>query len=204
MHGTATSPAVWDRLVPYLEGYDVQTPQRPRTGDLVREADWLADLARGSWLVGMSGGATLGLAVVAGGTPLAGAVLHEPAVGSLCPDLLAPVAAAFDRGGTQGLARALYGDSWTPSMVETDDPTTAAELAMFREFEPGPPSAAAGEVVVTVGASSPEPRHRAARALAERWGYATRPVPGAAHFAAWDHPQAFAGVVRAALTCARA
>lgn len=195
VHGTATSPVVWDRLVPLLEDYDVLTPERPRTGDLAAEAAWLADLARDAWVVGMSGGATLGLELVRNGAPLAGAILHEPAVGSLAPDLLAPVADAFAHGGTAGLARVLYGDSWRPAMVRTDDATTARELAMFRGFEPGPPSAASGRVVVTYGAASPVARHEAARALASRLGYAVRALPDASHFAAWDRPVAFASAI---------
>jgi len=196
VHGTATSPAIWDRVIPLLEGYDVSAPQRPRTGDLAAEAAWLADRAHGAWVVGISGGATLGLELARNGTPLAGAVLHEPAVGSLHPDLLAHVAEAFALHGTPGLARALYGDSWLPEMVRTDEAATARELAMFRGFEPGPPSAVSGKVVVTYGAASPAARHQAARTLATRLGYATRALPGASHFAAWDHPTTFAAVIR--------
>jgi len=196
VHGTATSPVVWDRLRPLLDGYDVVAPERPRTGDLRAESAWLAEHARGAWVVGMSGGATLGLELVRNGTPLAGAVLHEPAVGSLHPDLLAPVTEAFATGGTSRLARALYGESWQPAMAATDDVTTARELAMFRGFEPGPTSPVAGTVVITYGATSPEPRHRAARALADRFGYATRALPDAAHFVAWDNPVVFAATIR--------
>lgn len=196
VHGTATSPAVWDRIVPLLDGYDVATPERPRTGDLAAEAAWLADLAHGAWVVGISGGATLGLELARNGTPLAGAILHEPAVGSLHPDLLASVAAAFAQDGTSGLGRALYGDSWRPGMVRTDDATTARELAMFRGFEPGSPSAVSGTVVVTYGAASPDARHEAAQVLADRLDYVTRALPGASHFVAWDHPATFAAVIR--------
>lgn len=196
VHGTATAPMAWDRLRPLLDGYDVSAPERPRTGDLQAESAWLADRARGAWVVGISGGATLGLELVRNGTPLSGAILHEPAVGSLQPDLLAPVTEAFATDGTPGLARALYGNSWQPDMIETDDATTARELAMFRGFEPGPASRNAGTVLITYGAASPEPRHRAARALADRFGYATRALPHSSHFVAWDNPTVFAAAIR--------
>lgn len=195
VHGTATSPAMWDRLRPLLDDYDVAAPERPRSGDLAVESAWLADVAEGAWVVGISGGATLGLELVRRGAPLAGAILHEPAVGSLLPDLLAPVAEAFAADGTAGLARALYGDSWRPEMAQTDDATTARELAMFRGFEPGPALPASCTVVVTYCAASPEPRHHAAQALSEGLGYATRALHGVAHFAAWDHPAVFAAVI---------
>lgn len=197
VHGAATSPVVWGRVIPLLDDLDVSAPERPRTGDLEAEAAWLAEHAQGHWIAGISGGATLGLTLVGSGPPLAGAILHEPAVGSLFPSLLAPVADAFAAGGTAGLARALYGNSWRHEMVTADDATTARELAMFRGFEPRPPSPMSGRVVVTYGSASPGPRRRAAELLADRLGYRVQEVAGASHFAAWDHPAEFAAVIRA-------
>jgi pimeloyl-ACP methyl ester carboxylesterase len=167
-------------------------PDRPRTGSLDAEVAWLGSVAAGSWLVGMSGGATLGLALAATSTPLAGAILHEPAIGSLAPELLAPVAAAFRASGVTGLGQTLYGESWTAQLSgDVDDATAAAELEMFRGFEPAPVT---GRVVVTYGEGSPEVRRAAAEAL-RAYGCEIMPVPGAAHFAAHDHPQAFADLV---------
>lgn len=196
VHGAVTDASVWDRMLPQLRlslpEYDVLAPDRPRTGSLDRELAWLASLAAGSWVVGMSGGATLGLALATTSTPLTGAILHEPAVGSLAPELLAPVAAAFQHSGIAGLGRTLYGDSWTDELSgNVDHPTAAAELEMFRGFEPAP---VAGRVVVTYGAASPAGRRAAAEALLG-YGCEVRPVPGASHFAAHDHPQAFADIV---------
>src|SRR4051794_8928632 len=105
LHGAATTAHIWDRVVPLLTAYEVVALERPRTGDLTREVAWLRPRVAGSWLVGMSGGATLGLALLAAGAPLAGAILHEPAVGSLAPELLVPAAAAFERGGTTEFGR---------------------------------------------------------------------------------------------------
>lgn len=152
-------------------------------------------------MIGMSGGATLGLALASRGVELAGAVLHEPAVGSLAPTLLAPMAAAFTEGGTARFARALYGLSWRPEAVGgpadwLEDEVTGRELAMFRSFEPSPASPAAGRVVVTFGTNSPAIRRDAAEALTAAHGHEVRPIPGVGHFAPYDAPEIFARAVR--------
>lgn len=197
VHGVVTGPSAWDPLLPFLEPYDLVVPERPRTGSLDEELSWLASVAQGAWVVGVSGGATLGLALAATGVPLAGAVLHEPAVGSLAPGLLAPVAAAFESWGVVGLGSTLYGASWSLDLCPPAAFTTApAELAMFRGFEPSPVSPAAGKVVVTHGGASPPARWTAARALLPL-GCSVRRVPRATHFAPHDHPDDFARVLRA-------
>lgn len=197
VHGTATTPVIWDAVAADLaaRGYDVRTPERPRTGDLARELAWLAEQATGCWVIGQSGGATLGLAAACTGVPLAGAVLHEPAVGSLVPDLLAPVAAAFADGGTAALGATLYGPAWQAEPgAASDDAVTTRELAMFRGFEPGALPASAGRVLVTHGALSLPVRARAADAAAGL-GAATRLLDGVAHHVALEAPAAFADVV---------
>ncbi len=197
VHGTATTPAIWTDVAALLRtaGHEVSTPERPRSGDLATELAWLQDQARDAWLVGVSGGATLGLAAAGAGLRLRGAVLHEPAVGSLVPDLLAPVAAAFADGGTVALGAALYGPAWDcePGPA-SDDVVTARELAMFRGFEPVPLPATVGPVLVTVGGDSPPVRHAAAAAAAGL-GATTRVLPGVAHHVARTHPAQFAAVV---------
>jgi pimeloyl-ACP methyl ester carboxylesterase len=182
-------------MLPFLDGLDVIAIERPGTGDLDREVSALNDAARGALAVGVSGGATLGLALAASDTRMAGAILHEPAVGSLVPGLLAPMAAAFATGGAPGFARALYGDSWTPAMAP-DPSSVARELPMFRAFEPAPPSARQGPVLVTVGADSPAPRQAAAAALRDKLGYRIESLPGCQHFIQWDNPAIFAAVIR--------
>src|SRR4051794_28590938 len=121
LHGAATTARIWDGVVALLTSYDgrydVSAPDRPRTGDLERELAWLGPRVAGAWVVGMSGGATLGLALAASGAPIAGALLHEPAAGSLVPDLLTPAAEAFARGGTTEFGSTLYGPSWLPAMA---------------------------------------------------------------------------------------
>jgi len=201
IHGAAAAAGVWDRLVPLLGDCEVFAVTRPQSGDLEAELDWLAPQVEGAWVVGMSGGATLGLALAARGVPLAGAVLHEPAVGSLAPTLLAPMAAAFAEGGTARFARTLYGFSWSPDAIGgagpwLDDEVTARELAMFGDFEPAPASPVAGRVVATFGTSSPGIRRDAAEALRAAHGHEIRPVPGVGHFAPYDAPEVFARTVR--------
>jgi pimeloyl-ACP methyl ester carboxylesterase len=201
LHGAATTARVWDEVAALLTaegtGYDVVAPDRPRTGDLARELRWLGPYVEGAWVVGMSGGATLGLALAAAGAPIAGAILHEPAAGSLAPHLLTPVAEAFARGGTEELGATLYGRSWRPAMAGgVDDAVTARELAMFRAVEPGPPVPSAGPVLVTYGARSPTVRRTAAEALRDAYGYRIRELPATSHFVAVDAPSTIATLVR--------
>lgn len=199
VHGTATSAAVWDPVRRYLPQMVALT--RPRTGRLDDELAWLAEYAPGAVIVGMSGGATLGLALAGAGVRAHGYVVHEPAVGRLVPDLLTPVVDAFRRGGTSQLGRTLYGAQWSVEMMDDPrgaddvDATTAAELAMFRSFEPVEKPSDAAPCLVTTGSRSPTARHRVARALAA-FGYETRTIVGASHFVAHERPARFAAVVR--------
>ncbi len=196
--GAAVAPQVWARCTAVLGGlgHSVTTPDRPRSGDLATELAALAPQVEGAWVVGMSGGATLGLALAAQGTALAGAVLHEPAVGSLLPGLLAPIAAAYASGGTTAFARTLYGASWDPTLLgEVDEAVTARDLAMFRAFEPGPPTAGTGPVLVTWGSESGPARREAAFALRGACGYRIEEINGAGHFVGYDHPELFAATV---------
>ena len=204
VHGAATTARMWGRVLPLLAarpGYAVSALERPRTGDLGREVAALAPLVEGAWLVGVSGGATLGLALAAAGVPLAGALLHEPAAGSLEPGLLVPAAEAFAADGTAGLGGALYGASWDLTMAgPVGDADTAAELAMFRSFEPAPLPQSAGRVVVTVGGCSPRIRHRSVAALVAAVGGEARTIDEASHFAPHDSPAAFAAAVTRVVT----
>lgn len=196
IHGAATTARIWDATLPFLSSHDVHAPERPRTGDLERELASLAPLVDGAWVVGMSGGATLGLALAARGVPIAGAVLHEPAVGSLAPELLTPAARAFATGGTDAFGSYLYGPTWEPAMAgDISVSTMAAELAMFRGVEPGPVKAPSGPVLVTYGARSPDVRRHAAEALRDAHGHQIRMLPGVGHFAAVEDPGTLARVI---------
>ena len=87
VHGAAVTSRVWRYVVPLLADFPVTAPDRPCTGDLAAELAVLRPDCDGAVVAGVSGGATLGLALAAvpgpdGGVPAA-AVLHEPAAGSL-------------------------------------------------------------------------------------------------------------------------
>jgi pimeloyl-ACP methyl ester carboxylesterase len=197
IHGAATTSRVWRHVVPLLDGFDVRCPDRPCSGDLATEVAALAEDSQGALVAGVSGGATLGLALAAAGVPMAAALLHEPAVGSLLPDLLAPFRAAYASGGTAAFATALYGPSWTPEEAPADaDAVVARDLAMFAAFEPAAPAPAAGPVVITVGECSPPVRHESVQRLAGRFALPVWPVPGGRHAVHLQEPEAFAAVIR--------
>jgi pimeloyl-ACP methyl ester carboxylesterase len=199
VHGAATTAAVWapvrEALSRRWPGIEVTAPQRAYTGDLDAEVAALADVVAGAVLVGVSGGATLGLALVASGVPTAGAVLHEPAVGSLVPGLLTHVAAGYEERGVTGFGTALYGAAWDVSMAPDDPGAVARDFAMFRAFEPVAPAAAPERAATTVGALSPPARHEAARALRSFAGLPYQVLDGCGHAVHLERPELFAGVI---------
>jgi pimeloyl-ACP methyl ester carboxylesterase len=199
VHGAATTARCWAAVAALLPDLAVTAPDRPCTGDLDLELAALAGAAEGALVVGVSGGATLGLALAATGVRLRGALLHEPAAGSLVPGLLGPVAAAHARGGVAAFGTALYGPAWTPSMAPADPGAVARDLALFRGFEPAPPHPEQGPVVVSTGEASPPVRHEVATALSERFGVARRVLPGCGHFVQQEHPAVLAQAVRGLL-----
>jgi pimeloyl-ACP methyl ester carboxylesterase len=188
VHGAATTSRVWRLIVPLLDGFDVTCPDRDSTGDLATELAALAPLCEGAIVVGVSGGATIGLALAASGASLAGAVLHEPAVGSLLPGLLDGVAAAYRDGGVPAFAATLYGPAWTPAEGPADPGAVARDLAMFRAFEPAPPATGEGPVLL---------RHESVRRLSEAFALPVAVIPGTAHAAHLDNPAALAAQIRA-------
>ena len=203
IHGAATTAAVWSGVRRGLSrscpGVDVVAPQRAYSGDLAAEVGALSGLCDGALVAGVSGGATLGLALLAAGVPVRGAVLHEPAVGALVPGLLADVARGYAAGGVAGFGAALYGPGWDPSMAPADPEAVERDFTMFRAFEPDPgailASPAAAWSVTTVGEFSPPARHEAARALQERAGLARHELAGCGHAVHLDDPDVFAAVI---------
>jgi len=198
IHGAATTASVWERVVPLLDGLEVRAVERPCSGDLATELRFLAPLVEGAIVVGVGGGATLGLALASSEVRFVSALLHEPAVGSLAPELLAPMAAAFADGGVEAFGARLYGPSWNRSLAPLDDAVVARELGMFRGFEPQAAAAGRGAVLVTTGANSPTVRHEAASSLSAHLGYETSVLEGCAHFVHWDNPDVLASSILAA------
>lgn len=189
IHGVATDGRVWADTVTALgPSVDISCPDRPQSGDMDTEIAALAPLCEGAFVVGVSGGATLGLELAARGVGFIGALLHEPAAGSLAPGLLDEVAAAFRHAGVAGFGRALYGPAWTSQLTTASRETVAGELAMFRAFEPRPVGHRARRITLTVGARSVPARHRSVRDLAAALGTEWRVLPGVGHAAHLEAP----------------
>jgi pimeloyl-ACP methyl ester carboxylesterase len=195
IHGAATTSRIWRGVTAHLPGLDVQSPDRCSTGSLEQEVQALLPWCEGAVVVGVSGGATLGLALVAAGAPGA-AILHEPAVGSLRPGLLDRVATAYAEGGVAAFGAALYGPSWQLADAPADPEFVRRDLAMFREFEPAPPSPNwAGRVIITVGQESPPVRHETATLLAQRFGFDVVTIAGCGHAVHLDAAEDFAALI---------
>jgi pimeloyl-ACP methyl ester carboxylesterase len=200
LHGAATTGRAWRLVVPLLAPstaggeLTVAVPDRPCSGDLTAEVAALRASCAGAVVAGVSGGATLGLALAAAGVPAA-AVLHEPAVGSLLPGLLDQVRAAYAEGGVPAFGRALYGPAWTVAEAPTDPGAVARDLAMFTSFEPAAPARGTGPVIITVGERSPAVRHESVTRLADKFGFAVEVIPEAGHAVHLTHPAGFAAVV---------
>ena len=202
IHGAATTPHVWRGVVAALTGWSVVVPERECSGNLSHEVSFLAPFAGGAVVGGVSGGATLGLAMLAAGVAMTGAVLHEPAVGSLLPGLLAPVAAAFEAGGVPAFGAALYGPAWTLSEAPTDPDRVSRDLAMFRGFEPSVLPEGHPPVLLTVGELSPPIRHKSVEALGDFLDLPVEEIPGARHAVHLEAPEAFAALLGRGLSTA--
>jgi len=208
IHGAATGPSVWNAtvaaLADVLPGAQVACPQRPSSGSLDIEVETLAPYADGAIVVGVSGGATLGLELAARGVAFTAAVLHEPAVGSLLPDLLKTVADAYRTGGPLAFGAALYGPAWHCELAPADLSAVERDLAMFQRFEPRAPAPGSGPVLITVGDNSPAIRHQAAKVLQDKLGFRTRAVANCRHAIHLEQPRLLADLVAEIATAAAA
>ena len=203
-------------VVPHRRGYGDTAGLDPAPS-LDRQVADLVDLAgRPATFVGVSGGATLVLALALAAPELvAAAVVHEPVIGPLAPDLHAELRAAADRlastpGGAGALAfvEALVGpDTWcrlTPAQVAEvarRGDVVRAEVPLFLAFSPTVDQLrglAGLALVSSVGARSRNSRQVAAAAVAACTNTSPLVLPGVGHLAQLDDPAALAAALRGA------
>jgi pimeloyl-ACP methyl ester carboxylesterase len=197
IHGAATTARIWKDVLPHLADFDAMCPDRRSSWNLDEEIADLWELCAGAVVVGVSGGATLGLELAARGAAITAAVVHEPAAGSLAPGLLAHVAAALTEAGVSGFGSALYGPAWSPADASADADAVTRDFAMFSRFEPRPPATAAGPVLLTVGEKSPPIRHHSVLTLSSTFDMPWQSVRGAGHAVHLESPKAFSEIIRA-------
>lgn len=165
-------------------------------------------------VVGVSGGATVGLALSLLAPDRCGrVVLHEPLVGRLAPRLHAAIEAAAHAlaadptvDGAVGFVRALVGlptwDSLDPAVhqaIAEAAPVIRAEVPHFAAWAPTPEELRtldAVELVTTWGSARPAPeRAEAADVLARHAGAEVVEIERAGHLAHVDRPAELAAVV---------
>ena len=198
IHGAATTARIWAGVRQFLPRVSVLAPQRPCSGDLATELAALRPLTAGALVMGVGGGATLALALAAEPSAATGFLLHEPAVGSLVPGLLAPLGEALRSGGVTAFGAVLYGKSWQPEMAPSTE-AVIRDFEMFRAFEPPLPDPGHRVVFTTVGEYSPPIRLQAAQELTRQRGIAHFVLPRCAHSIHLDHPHFTARLIMEAL-----
>lgn len=231
VHGVGIGPRAFDAVVDSLaddhrvlvvrrRGYGSNQPVPAsasvdgQVGDLVALVE-----ARGvtsATYVGVSGGATLVLALALARPDLVrAAVVHEPAIGPLAPDLHAELQAAAGRlaatrgpEGVLAFVNRLVGDSaWArlpPLVVDEIESRWAvvrAEVPEFIAFAPSAEALAGLEglgLMATVGSRSPECRRLAAKVLASHLGADVQVLDGVRHLPHLEAPDRFVAAIRAA------
>jgi len=156
-------------------------------------------------LVGVSGGATVALeAALTHHSRVLVAVAHEPAAGSLAPELRNRIRQALDDAGGVGLVRFLVGEAtWarlTPrerTTIARDQALIEADARAFAAYEPSLPTAATDPVplICAVGERSGQIRREVAERLSARTGAPIVVVARSAHLPQLDAPATFAEVI---------
>ncbi|HEY5317492.1 MAG TPA: alpha/beta hydrolase [Solirubrobacteraceae bacterium] len=219
IHGVGFGPATLAPLAAALAPYArVEMPARRGYGDRAHVPpaatvaehvdDVLAALDEAgvgcAIVAGMSGGATVALALALRAPErVLIAVAHEPAVGSMSPELRALVRGALTRGGGSELVRVLAGaETWgtlsagAVSALNSSSGLVEADAAAFLAFEPQLAAAASPvPLVCSVGERSSELRYTIAERLAARTGAPVAVVPGCGHLPQFDAPEAFAELI---------
>jgi pimeloyl-ACP methyl ester carboxylesterase len=152
-------------------------------------------------IAGISGGATVALAMaLAHPERTAMAVAHEPAVGTLVPELPALVRSSLAAGGGRELVRVLAGPRTWQSLPAAliAAVTGRAELIesdarAFLAFEPSPGGGA--RLITSVGSRSDPLRSAVAQRLAGAFGASVEVIPECGHLPQFDAPQAFAELI---------
>jgi pimeloyl-ACP methyl ester carboxylesterase len=213
--GPATLAPLADALAPYTRveiparrGYGERALESPaptveeHVNDLFDALD-AAGLER-AVLAGISGGATIALAAgLARPERVVTAVAHEPAVGSVSPELRSLIVAALSDGGGCGLARFLAGEeTWAalpPPLLGWLADNTAlieADAAAFARYEPAfPVAGAVVPLVCSLGGRSSPARAQVAEQLAARTGAPIVSVRDCGHLPQFDAPDAFVEVI---------
>jgi pimeloyl-ACP methyl ester carboxylesterase len=225
LHGVGAGPEAFDRLVAELgDDHRCVVVARPGGGGgavpLIDQADAVAAAvetvdAAGGLLVGVSGGATLGLLVAQRHPNLfARHLLHEPLVGPLAPALHARFVDAADRAArslndAMGVVRAVMGpDAWEALGPDGQQRSTIeaarwqAEVAAFAAFAPTADDLAAIAplaVTVSIGERSGPERREAAEVLVHHAAVELATVPGSGNAPHLDGPHALAALVRSVL-----
>ena len=221
LHGVGVGPESFASVAELLEDrHPVVALERPAGPggaalDLPDQADLLArsldDLGAPVRLVGVSGGATLGLCLALRHPDAVEALLlHEPLVGPLAPALdrrfqeAAALAASGDDEAME-VVQAVMGDAtWAGLAPEAQASSLAAaprwrgEVAAFAAFAPTIvelSSIAHLPLVVTIGARSGPERWEAAEVLRRWCGAQLVEVAGAGNAAQLDAPVAFAQII---------
>lgn len=215
IHGAATTPRIWRMVVSQLRkalpDSPIHVPERRCSGVMDREIADLWDQCEGAVVVGVSGGATLAWELASRGCPMKAVVAHEPAAGSLVPNLLTYAASAWsskdigvpDNSNENLQAQAalfgvrLYGADWNASELPPDPSVVHRDYLMFADFEPQPPQIDPSCITLTVGEFSPKPRYAVARAYRIRFGVPTASIVGAGHCVPLQQPQRFAALIAA-------
>jgi pimeloyl-ACP methyl ester carboxylesterase len=231
VHGVGVGPWSYVRLatdlardhevvVAHRRGYGSSAEMTAAASLDEQVADLVALAGGRAAFVGVSGGATLVLALALAAPELvAAAVVHEPVVGPLAPDLHGELRAAADRlaaadGEPAALAfvRALVGEETWAGLdaaqvadVALRADAVRAEVPHFLAFAPEPAqlAALAGLAFVSsAGARSRNSRHLAAAAVSSYTSTSRSLLSGVGHLAQLDDPAALARVLRGAETLA--